>query len=357
MAKNIEVTINDEAYEILKSESILHKLDMQRYVSMMIEESSGKKRIDRNYIEEKIRKPLEKILVDLDEIELNTIKKDIKDKIMIIPLNLYKKKLPEELDKIILYYNQQSLYDTDHFYLILDGANIVGYVGMTINEEDAPYGKYVYIFGFYLYKEYQNHRNTKYIMGFIQSVGRKNQCYSIDVVLEGSNLGFEHFREMGFDGLNSTDIIQIDGLKNKQIDLNLFRIEKCMLEDVQNFLPVARTEPTNFMLKRWESKKEAIEIYSILNKDEKRIAMYVKEDKNIHTAQYNFITLLVEKEHLYDDPYIEKILFILKGLLSKGLPENEKMVVAICKYMNKNQSLYKEKDILDSINWLRKNNS
>lgn len=360
MIKNIEIQVKDETYERLKRDSINYDMDLQSYITMLIEQNHNNIRQNHNYIEEKVKKPLQKILTDLET--SNTYHKEnsnLFNKVLLLPLKKYNKALSKEFSRIIEYYKSRDLYDEENFYLITDGKRILGYMGLNISEEDAPYGRYIFIYALSLYKDYQSIGNLKYIINFVQSIGRQNQCYSIDILLENSNFTYNQLNELGFLLFTSTDIIKINIETDKaKVSICNLKTEATNIEDLGEFLPICRAEPLKSMISQWISKKEMIEVHRAIYKDEEEIEfMYVREDKSFNRTMYNCFTLLVRPEYLYDDKYIYKVLPILELIISQNIDKYIRSIVMIPRDLNKNSSIYNEDDVLDTLNWLRKNNS
>ena len=358
MPKNIEIQIKDEIYERLKDESAKYNMDIKNYIPMVIEKYDDSARRNNNYIEEKVKKPLKKILTDLEGLSENMNDNRNLNKILLLPLKIYTKPLPKGLIKLIEHYKSKFWYDIERFYLITDGKSILGYVGLNISEEDAPYGKYLFIYALNLYKEYQTSTNLKYIINFIQSIGRQGQCYSIDILFENSNLTYDQLKGLGFLLLTSTDIIRIKELNYDKISMDYLKTRKINIEDMEDFLPVARTEPFKPLYNQWLERKENIEVYSNIYRDEGEEIefIYTKEDKWINNNLYDYFILLIRKKYIYEDKYINKAILILKFIILNNIEKDSNLVISISKHLNENKSIYKDDEILDSLNWLRKNN-
>lgn len=360
MTRKIEIQIKNDIYEKLRNESVKYDMDIQSYISMVLEKYDYNIKEHNNYIEEKVKKPLKKILFDLESFNGDTKTDNRSDRVLLLPLKMYNKPLPKGFSKLIAYYTSKDWYDMENFYLITDGKTILGYLGLNINEEDAPYGRYLFIYGLNLYKEHQNSTNLNYITNFVKSVGRQNKCYSIDILLENSNVTYNQLKDLGFLQFTSTDIIKIriEEDKNK-ININCLEIVDFDIKDIDKFVPVVRTEPFKSLLSQWLRMKENLEVYKNVYKgDEEEIEfVYIKQDKIINQNRYNYYTLLIKPEHLYEDKYIYKAFLVFKSAVYEGLDEENDSIVSVPRHINTNFSICKEDDILDTLNWLRKNNS
>jgi len=158
----------------------------------------------------------------------------------------------------------------------------------------------------------------------------------------------------------STDILEVkDKENNDKINIDYLEIIDCNIENIDEFLPVAKTEPFKPLFSQWMAKKEDIEVcrntYKYKNKEIEFI--YIKENKSINNTMYNYFTVLLKPENLYEDKYISEVFSILKLIVTKNIDKNISSVIAIPRHLNKNSFMYNENDILDSLNWLRKNNS
>jgi len=361
MPKNIEIQINDEIYERLKSESVKYNMNVESYIPIVIEKYDQSNKQSNNYIEEKVKKPLKKILTDLEGLNGNNNDNSLSNKVLLLPLKIYTKPLPKGFSRLIEYYKSKSWYDLENFYLITEGKSIVGYLGLNISEEDAPYGRYLFIYGLNLYKEHQNITNLNYIINFVKSIGRQGQCYSIDILLENCNLTYDQLNELGFLLFTSADIIKIkEDIGDNKIDINYLESKKCDIEDIGEFLPVVRTEPLKPLLNQWlTQKKDIIEVCSNIYKDEEEEIKFIdiKEDKRINNIVYSYFTLLVDPKNLYDDKYISKVFSILNSIICNDIEKNKESIVSVYKDFKRSLSIYNDCDILDSISWLRKNNS
>lgn len=360
MPKNIEIKIEDEVYERLKNESVKYNMDIQSYIPIVIEKYDHNARKNSSYIEEKVKKPLKKILTDLEGLSGYIDDNSNSTKVLLVPFKIYTKPLPRGFNRLIEYYKLKGWYDVETFYLITDGKSILGYIGLNINEEEAPYGRYLYIYGLKLYKEYQTSNNLKYIINFIKSIGRKDKCYSIDILFENTNLTYDQLKELGFSILTVTDIIKIrkDSLGHK-INIESIVSNISRIEDIKKFVPVARNEPFIPFINQLLQKKDKIEVYSnIYKSDSDEIEfMYIREDKKINNIIYNHFTLLVASENLYDDKYIGKVFSIFNSIIDNHTYKNQDNIVSILRDNNRNLSIYNEDYIIDTLSWLRKNNS
>lgn len=361
MAKNIEIQIDDEVYNRLKIESAKHNMDVEKYISVAIEKYNHNIRENYNYIEEKVKKPLRKILTDLEEYSGNGSENGFYNKILLLPLKIYTKPLPRGFNRILNYYKSKGWYNIECFYLITDTKSIIGYLGLCIVEEDAPYGKYLFIYGLNLSREYQNNTNLNYIINYIKSIGRKNQCYSIDIVFENSNLTYEQLNRLGFQVFSSVDIV---GLNNIALDYEKMTVsdltsEKCDIESIKDLVPIARIEPLQPLLGQWKAQRDKIDMYhhTCKMKGEEVEFLSVREDKVINNTLYHYFTLLVDTKLVFDDKYIKKVISILISMTNKEEDKERDYIISIPKEVNKNLSIYKEDHVLDSLNWLRKNNS
>jgi len=360
MTKKIEIEIEDEIYERLKSECAKSNMDIRSYIQVVIEKYDHTNKQDINYIEEKVKKPLKKILNDLEGLNQDAYNNPPSTRVLLLPLKIYNNPLPQGFSRRIEYYKSKGWYDVEKFYLIVDGKNILGYLGLNISEEDAPYGRYLFIYGLNLYKEYQNSININYIVNFIKSIGRQGQCFSIDIFFENSNLTYDQLKELGFALFTSTDIVKIK-VEEDSYDLNIdyLEIEDCNIEDIGKFQPVARMEPFKSLMSQWTAKKEVIEISKIICKEEKEEIefIYIKENKSFSNTMYSCFTVLIKPQYLYEDDYISKIFSILKSSIFKNMDKDKVFAFHVPRDTNKNLLMYNEDDILDSLNWLRKNNS
>ncbi len=280
---------------------------------------------------------------------------DSDKKILLLPLKMYTKPLPKRFIKLIDYYKSMKWYYLENFYLITDGKNILGYLGLNINEEDAPYGKYVFIYALNLDKSYQNRSNIKYIINFVQSIARQSKCYSIDVLFENSNFTYEQLKELGFLVFTSIDMVKINNKTSGEVDINLLKRNQSDINDLDKFVPICKKEPLKSLFSRWKSRKDNIEIYrNIYNEEDEKIEFIsIKENKSFNNVKYNHFTLLVDSKYLYDDNYINKAISILKLIISK---EDSNFIVSLPAHLNKITSIYNEENIIYSLNILRKNN-
>jgi len=72
---------------------------------------------------------------------------------------------------------------------------------------------------------------------------------------------------------------------------------------------------------------------------------------------YSCFTVLIKPQYLYEDDYISKVFSILKSSTLKNMDKDKVFAFYVPRDTNKNLLMYNEDDILDSLNWLRKNNS
>lgn len=359
MREKIEIQIEKETYERLKKESVNWNMDMEGYLSMLIEKHGYSIKQNHNYIEEKVKRPLKKILNDLETLGEDMENNNLSNRVLLLSLKMYNKPLPKEFSRIIEYYKGKGWYSDANFYLITDGKSILGYLGLSISEEDAPYGKYLFIYVLNMYKDYQNSGNLNYIINFIQSIGRQESCYSIDIILENCNIAYDQLKGLGFLPFTSTDIMKVKVEDNDDIiHFENLKSEELKVEGIEGFLPVAKTEPLKALLSQWSAKKEKIEIYKSIYKDEggEIEFIYVKEVKVFNKSMYNYFTLLVKSQYLYDDKFLYKVFSILKLIVSKSIDKDMGAIVMIPNGLREKLFINGEK-VLDTLNWLRKNNS
>ncbi len=373
--KNINLKIKEEVYNKLEEKAAKRNLDIESYICKILEVYNDGI-YSKKYIEEKVKKPLNDILSNLKILSNDDNNNKIKSSnsnsnninLKFIPLKEYNKSLPQKLNDVINYYKNKNWYDDSTFYLVTDKKRVLGYLGLNIFEEDPPYGKYVFIYALNLYKDYQNIRNLKYIVSFIQSIARKFKCYSMDVLSKNCNITESKLKNLGFLDFIEEDIIKIHEEKN-EIGSDFIKKEQICIQDLMEFKPICRAEPLKCLYNKWQDeesvknikdikpKKHILKAYKVLyNFENNKIEfVYVEQKERINSNKYDRYTILVKSDYLYDDDYIVQAFNILNYLIYKENVNTIYPIVSIPRYLSKNIHYYSEEKILYSDIRLRKN--
>ncbi|WP_026475796.1 hypothetical protein [Alkaliphilus transvaalensis] len=312
MNKKIELELSHEIYETLKKSAKRRGMTVDDYIEYLLKEGLAKDQLrENNLIQYKdyIIKELETLLKKVKGLS-NSDDNPQNSKVLIYSYKMYKHSLPKDIDQIIQHYKIRGWFNEDYFYFILDKKGIVGYMGLSLENEELPFGEYFFVYSLHLSKKYHNSQNTKYIAGFLQAIAKKSSCHSIDIASTLTNIDSKILEEMGFIKFDRAQIIK-GVTKNKEYEVMKCNQQKIKLEEVidKNYINSGRSVPIRFLYRQWLEKEEEVDftLYNMLRNGKELEYIVVSEKINKGKDGYTKYTVLVEPTLLFDEVSLKSI--------------------------------------------------
>lgn len=290
--KENQRNIYKKIFSELESNCIYNNVRIEEFIAYVLSKEN---------IEEEEHISLKQLIIDefsklnnkLEQYHKRGTKDVIENSIIIISLKSISQPLPKEISKVLAGYKKFPKFNKDYFYLITNRKKILGFFGLSINDEPTPFGKYVYIYAYKLDQEYENPKNVSYILNYIEGVAKKEKVYNLDISDNICRINANILRAMGYIGFCSTQMIRLT--KKGVGEGSLIKEEKeeqYSLEDIKEYLPLERTRP----------------VYDILHSNkQQKIIKLIYDNSNIITKVYIIQLLDTNKEILKIDLFLYPI--------------------------------------------------
>lgn len=303
--------LTEETYEAIKKSASEEQISVESYLTREIEIGRLKSEASIGAL---LTKELESLLQKIKSI---TEEKPVKEKgpgrITFYRYEPNHPGLPEKLKEVIGVYEEKGWFQEKNFHLLLDENNLVGYLGLSPHEEALPYGSYLFIYSLHLAEAYQNQENLKLIASYIQTIGKENAIYSIDISSPSTNLSQKQLTEIGFIPFENTAVVTGRLLSTKQGHYERLKEESNLSSslNLDEMLIFGRIYPSSYWKEGLERKNIPREVKAFILQDEDLPIIIGKELVEIDGEACISYTVLLEANTLFDEHSLKRICIAL----------------------------------------------
>ncbi|KAB3527646.1 hypothetical protein [Alkaliphilus serpentinus] len=323
----ISIEVSDHELKELEKRARNKEVTLDEYLHIKIFEEDMAREDIKSWVIKELNEIVKKLKTDeiLEDREARR-----KKRLIIYSYSKYTSPLSSRTKEAIIKYQEKGFFHEDLFFLIADKREIVGFIGINKQEEELPFGRYLYIYALKLLKDYHNRENLEYIGGFIEAVAKQEEYYSIDITPQNSDFSMEDLRSMGFSKHTTSCFIELKEnpfLKNSQNMEDLF-LEKIVIDE-ENLLklgkiPIGRNLPFKLMLNAWFTSKDS-QVYkaNITINGEIIDVLFIKEENKEGAIK---LLVLLDPIYAFDDLMVKEV---IQQILNKLVSHKKKVLIKL----------------------------
>jgi len=262
-----ELSVFERLYKNIESECRRNNKNIDEFVNFINEQRNI---LHGNTLKKIVIDELNNLAKKVESINVNGPKdnKPQRATIMIFPLSKTNKQLPSEMSKVIEEYKKREYFDERLFFLVTNRHKILGYVGLSINEEPLPIGTYIYAYAYKLDTSYDNPMNVNYILNYIENLAKRENIFNIDISSEVMNIDKGVLKNRGYVNFGLTGVIKIKKSDmNRSTHIKVDEEEDYSILDLKEYLPIERTKSISEIV----YDKKGLEIKKIIYESGSRI--------------------------------------------------------------------------------------